>query len=76
MSTRISQDLASLSYACIDDVVECIKLLSIGTLLTKMDLENVYRHIPIHPVDQYLFGISCTNMTYITGLCHSAQDFL
>ena len=40
MNAVISEDLASIAYAHVDDAVECIKTLMVGTLLIKLDLES------------------------------------
>ena len=65
MNAGISEDLASITYAHVDDAVECIKTLGVGTLLIKVDLESAYRHIPIHPEDHHLLGISWEGRIYV-----------
>ena len=45
VNVGISEDLASITYAHVDDAVECIKTLGVGTLLIKVDLEM---HIGIY----------------------------
>ena len=65
VNAGISEDLASITYAHVDDAVEYIKTLGVGTLLIKVDLENAYRHISIHPEDHHLLGISWEGRTYV-----------
>ena len=54
----IDSKLASISYASVDDAVQLILLLGRGTQLVKLDLENAYRNIPVHPQDQHLLAVS------------------
>ena len=61
----IPRDLSSLSYASVDDAVECILALGRGTELVKIDLKNAYRMVPVHPEDHHLLAISWMGQTYI-----------
>ena len=54
----ISEVLCSLLYASLDDAVDLIRRLGLGTQLVKMDLKEAYRIVPVHPDDQHLLGIS------------------
>ena len=56
VNTGISEELSSITYARVDDAVACIQQLGRGTTLAKLDLQNAYRNIPIHPHDQGLRG--------------------
>ena len=60
-----SEKLASITYAHVDDAIECIKTLGVGTMLIKMDLESAYRQIPVHPGDHHLLGVSWEGRTYV-----------
>ena len=62
MNTGVSEELVSITYARVDDAIECITLLGVGTVLIKMDLENAYRHIPVHPGDHHLLWEGRTYM--------------
>ena len=53
----IDQDLCSLKYLQLDDVMECISRSGRGTLLAKMDIESAYRMGPIHPEDKPLLAV-------------------
>lgn len=50
----IAPELFSLSYASVDQPAEQILTVGKGALLTKVDLENEYRMIPVHPDDRPL----------------------
>jgi hypothetical protein len=58
INAGISEELSSITYARVDDAVECIMRLGVGTVLVKVDLKNAYRNIPIHPQDHHLLGIT------------------
>ena len=61
----IVRELSTMSYASIDDAVNCILRLGPGTVLIKVDLKSAYRIIPIHPQDQHLLAISWAGGTYV-----------
>ena len=61
----IDRELASLSYASVDDAVRLILLLGRGTQLVKLDLEKAYRNIPVHPQDQHLLAITWEGDCYV-----------
>ena len=60
----IASDLASITYASVDDAVRLILQLGRGTQLVKLDLKNSYRIVPVHPQDQHLLGISWEGKSY------------
>ena len=45
----VDPSLCSLRYASIDDAVDLIRKLGVGTLLLKMDLKDAYRIVPVYP---------------------------
>ena len=61
----ISSEVASVSYASVDDAVQLVLKLGKGTLLAKLDLKQAYRQVPIHPQDQHLFGICWEGRVYV-----------
>ena len=65
VNTGISEELSSITYAKVDDVVATIQHLGQGTQLVKLDLQNAYRIVPIHPHDHHLLGIAGEGRTYI-----------
>ena len=80
VNAGISEELASITYAHVDDAIECIKILGVGTMLIKMDLESAYKQIPVHPGEKHLLGVSWEGRTYVDralpfGLCSSPNIF-
>ncbi len=63
VNNGISQDLATISYASLNDAVEQILQLGRGTQLVKVDLKNAYRIVPVHPQDQHLLAITWQDNT-------------
>ena len=61
----IIQDDYSLSYCSIDNAYDFINQLGPGTLLSKLDLKDALRLIPINPSDWNLLGIHWRNKCYI-----------
>ena len=61
----ISPDLCSLRYASVDEAVNVIRRLGRDAQLTKLDIKDAYRIIPVNPDDYHLLGISWRGATYI-----------
>ena len=61
----IDENLCSLQYASVDNAVDGIRQLGRGAQLVKMDLQNAYRLIPVHPYDQHLLAIRWNDQVYI-----------
>ena len=61
----IEPELCSLSYASVDSAVAVIMRLGRATVLEKLDLESVYRIIPVHPDDRPLFGMEWEGSWFI-----------
>ncbi len=61
----ISPELASMTYAKVDDAVQLIMQLGVRTQLVKLDLKNAYRIVPIHPQDHHLLAIEWEGKTYV-----------
>ena len=57
VSDCIPQVLTSLSYASVGDAAKIMEHLGKGALLSKLDLKNAYRMIPVHPSDFHFMGI-------------------
>ena len=60
----IDPSLLSICYASVNNAVEIIRSLGQGTLLTKFDLKDAYRIIPVHPSDHHRLGIMWEGATY------------
>ena len=65
VNAGISEKLSSITYARVDDAVVGIQKLGRGTTLVKLDLQNAYRNILIHPHDHHLLGIVWEWETFI-----------
>ena len=61
----IRKELASLSYVSVDEVAEAVGELGRGTLMSKMDICQAYRHIPVHPQDRFLLGMMWQGKVYV-----------
>lgn len=59
--------LCSLSYASVDDAVERIRRLGPGTALSKFDIANAYRIVPVHSADRMLLGMMWKGKLYVDG---------
>ena len=55
----------SLSYCSLDDAYAFINQLGPGTLLSKIDLKDAFRLIPVHTTDWNLLGIQWKEQFYI-----------
>ena len=76
----IPGDLCSLRYASVDDAVAMVRSLGTGTLLTKIDIKDAYRLVPVHPDDYHLLGITWGGHVYVDralpfGLCSAPKIF-
>ena len=62
----ISSELASVSYASVDDAVQLTYLTAgKGLELAKLDLKQACRQVSIHPHDHHLFGISWEGNVFV-----------
>ncbi len=61
----VDRDMISLSYTSVDAIVDRVLRLGQGTLLSKMDIKQVYRLVPIHPDDRYLMGMEWRGSVYV-----------
>ena len=55
----------SLSYCTIDDAHDFINQMGWGTLLSKIDLKDAFRLIPVHPSQWNLLGICWKSRFYV-----------
>ena len=60
----INPELCSLKYAAIDQAMLFIQIFGRGALLAKIDLQNAYRVVPVHPIDQPLLGLKWNGTIY------------
>ena len=61
----ISRSLCSLSYTKVDHTVQKILSSGQGTLLAKIDIENAFGIVPVHPDDRHLLGLVWDGKLYI-----------
>ena len=61
----ISKTLCSLSYSSVDTAVSEIMKKGRGTTLSKNDLKDAYRIVPVHPQDMKALAITWQGSTYI-----------
>ena len=63
VNAGISEELASITYAHVDDAVECIKTPPFSSKwIWKV---RICRQIPVHPGDHHLLGVSWEGRTYV-----------
>ena len=55
---------AKVSYECLDHCVDIIMALGRGTLVSKVDLKDAFRIIPIHTSSHHLLGFTWNNAFY------------
>ena len=61
----INPDTYTLTYCSVDDAFAIVNLLGPGTLLSKIDLQNAFRLIPVRQADWNLLGICWQGKYYI-----------
>ena len=65
VNDNIDESLCSLSYISVDDAVKEIMAKGLGSQLAKVDIQSIYRTIPVHPEDWNLLGMSWENALFI-----------
>jgi hypothetical protein len=60
----IAPENTSVHYATVADAIHLIKLAGPGCFLSKSDVKNAFRIIPIRPSDHYLLGMKWRRMFY------------
>ena len=65
----IVKELASLSYVSVDDVTAIVTKLGKGAALAKLDIKQVYRHVPVSPLDRQYLGMQWGGNVYIDTVC-------
>ena len=76
----IDQDLSSVAYILIDDAGQLINQLGPGCLLAKFDIQEAYRAVPVHSLDQPNLAINWNCKTLVDralpfGLCSAPKVF-
>lgn len=80
INDHIPDQYCSVQYQSIDHAIAAIKRIGVGALLSKSDLENAYKQVPIHPDDFELLGFLIEGSFYFDktlpfGLSYSCQLF-
>ena len=70
----IDSSLSSIRYASVDNAVEIIRSLGQGTLLTKFDLKDAYKFIPVHPSGHHRLGIMWDGATDASHLAYDQRQ--
>ena len=65
VNDAIAPEVSRMRYTSVLDAADMIRNLGPGTLMAKMDLQNAYRVLPIHPDDHPLLGISWCDAIFI-----------
>ena len=65
VKNAIDSEMSSLTYTKVDDLANQVAQMGKGTLMAKMDVEEAYRIIPIHPDDRHLLGIYWDGQVYM-----------
>ena len=63
----IPKELCSLGYMSVDDVVAQVLKLGKGSELAKVDVQQAYRNVPVHPGDRHLLGMEWQGRVFIDG---------
>ena len=64
INESLPKDFNSVSYETLDHGIRLLSLFGHGPLVTKTDIEDVFRIIPIHPSCYRLFGFSWDDHFY------------
>ena len=63
----IPRELCGLSYMSVDDVIAEVLRSGRGSLLAKIDVQQAYRNVPVHPADRHLLGMQWQGRFYVDG---------
>ena len=61
----IPSAVCSLNYVTIEDAAKAVMDKGAGALLAKVDIQNAYRSVPVHPDDRWLLSTMWENALYI-----------
>ena len=53
-----------MQYQRVDDDIDLIRSMGVGSLMAKADIEKAFRIMPVHPVDYELLGMRINNLFY------------
>ena len=58
----INDGISSVQYQRVDDAIDLIRSMDVGSLMAKADIEKASRIMPVHPVDYELLGMKINNL--------------
>lgn len=61
----IDPKLCSLHYTSVDTAIAQILFISQRALLAKVDIEQAYRNVPVHPDDRLRLGMRWNNTSFV-----------
>jgi len=61
----ISLELSFLNYVTVNKVVSHNMQLGRGAVMTKIDVKQAYKNIPVHPADSLVLGMRWADKTYV-----------
>ena len=65
VNDAISSEAAQMRYTSVLDAATRVRSMGPGTLMAKVDLENAYRILPVHPDEHPLLPIRWRQVTYL-----------
>ena len=68
VNNGIDPNLCSMKYISVHDAIREIQKLGKGTLLAKIDINEAYRIVPVHPQDRPLLGFQWHGQTFVDGV--------
>ena len=64
VNEHIPRENSSVQYESIENVIQLIKKFGKGALMAKLDVEDGFRNIPIHPSNHHFYGFIWKNQYY------------
>ena len=64
VNSFIPQHNSTVQYESIDNVINLVRIFGSHCLMAKMDIEDGFRNIPIHPTDYHLLGFQWEGQYY------------
>ena len=68
INNGIDPQLCSLAYPTVHDAVQQLLKLGRGALLAKIDVEQAFRNVPVHPQDHHLLGMMWSDQLLIDSI--------
>ena len=65
VNNHLRRDATHVAYSSVDDADHLMHYLGQGALMAKVDIQEAYRIIPIHPEDRRFLGITWHNQVYV-----------